>query len=82
MVREVSFVCDGGVSFNVSYLNAQVRVTTKTESYILDRRPSSIGNKFSSDRVTFIHDEDRAALVGAGGGPFRLCREDVDAQRS
>ena len=74
---ETAFLCDGGASFKVAYRDRQARITTAAGQYVLDRRPSSIGKKFASTKVTFIHDDDRAALNGADGGPFRRCSENV-----
>lgn len=71
----LSFACDNDVSFEVSYFNGRVRVITQEADYDLVVRPSSIGRKYSSESVTFIHDDDRAVLTGADGGPFRGCHE-------
>jgi hypothetical protein len=71
----LSFVCEGGRSFRVDFLDRQVRVTTSANSYYLDRRPSSIGTKYASGDTVFLRDEDRAVLVGADGGPFKSCHE-------
>lgn len=64
----VRFICQSGQSFSVSYKPDRARVTTSTGAYDLRAKPSSIGRKFSSGDVWFIHDEDRAVLVGAQGG--------------
>jgi hypothetical protein len=69
------FLCEGGTSFRVSFLDGRVRVTTSTSAYDLDVRSSSIGTKYSSGETTFILDEDRAVLTGADGGPFKRCHE-------
>jgi hypothetical protein len=69
------FLCEGGTSFRVAFLDGQVRVTTSTSTYDLDVRSSSIGTKYSSGETTFILDEDRAVLTGADGGPFKRCHE-------
>ena len=71
----LSFVCESGTSFRVNFFDGQVRVTTSTDAYHLDVRPSSIGIKYSSGDTTFILDEDRAVLTGADGGPFKRCHE-------
>ena len=71
----VAFLCEGGRYFWVDYSNGQARVSTSSANHLLGERPSSIGRKFSSDTVSFIHDEDRASLVGVSGGPFRRCRQ-------
>lgn len=69
----MDFICAGGTSFRVDLRDGEVRVTTRTGVYELDARPSSIGRKYSSADTTFILDEERAVLVGAGGGPFKRC---------
>jgi hypothetical protein len=69
----LGFICDGGTFFRVDVRDRQIRVTTRTGVYDLDARPSSIGRKYSSADTTFILDEERAVLVGAGGGPFKHC---------
>ena len=69
----MNFICDGGKSFRVDARDRRIRVTTRTGVYDLDARPSSIGRKYSSANTTFILDEERAVLVGAGGGPFKRC---------
>lgn len=71
----LSFACENDVSFEVIYQESQARVRTQVASYDLVARQSSIGRKYSSESVTFIHDEDRAVLTGADGGPFRGCHE-------
>jgi hypothetical protein len=68
-----SFICEGGSLFRVRFFDGQVRITTRSGAYNLDRRPSSIGQKYSSGDTTFILDEERAVLTGAGGGPFKRC---------
>ncbi len=71
----ISFVCRDGITFQVMFIDGQVRVTTSTSGYDLVLRPSSIGQKYSSGETTIILDEDRAVLTGADGGPFKLCHE-------
>jgi hypothetical protein len=73
--RPVTFLCEGGTRFAVAYVDNAARITTSAGSWVLIRRASSIGRKFQSDRATFIHDHDMAALNGLSGGPFRGCRE-------
>jgi len=73
--RQVTFVCEGEARFAVTYVDGAARITTSAGSWLLARRASSIGRKFQSDRATFIHDHDMAALNGLPGGPFRGCRE-------
>jgi hypothetical protein len=77
-VRTHAFVCDEGKSFQVRYAGGRALVTTQAGRWSLPSRPSSIGRKFASGDATFIHDEDRAALNGLPGGPFRRCREGVE----
>ena len=71
----IAFICEGGHYFWVDYSPGQARITVSSGSYVLTERPSSIGRKFSSDTATFIHDQDRAALNGLPGGPFRRCEQ-------
>lgn len=73
--RSAAFVCDSGVRFSVIYQGGRARITTSHGSWVLGRRPSSIGRKFQSGEATFIHDHELAALNGLPGGPFRRCRE-------
>ena len=73
--RSVTFVCEDGVRFAVTYVDGGARITTAAGSWLLRPRDSSIGARYQSDRATFIHDRDRAALNGLPGGPFRGCRE-------
>lgn len=73
--RPVEFVCKGGARFLVEYQRDRVRITTSQGIWLLDERPSSIGRRFGSETAAFIHDEDRGALNGLPGGPFRRCRE-------
>jgi hypothetical protein len=75
-MSEASFACQGGASFKVEYLPRQVRVTTTAGTYLLASRPSSIGQKYSSENIFFIQDEERAVLVGAAGGPFSQCEDE------
>jgi hypothetical protein len=70
-----SFLCEGGYYFWAEERDAEVRIITSAGTFVLAERPSSIGRKFSSDSATFIRDEDRAALNGLPGGPFRRCHE-------
>ena len=71
------YLCEGGHHFWAEQRGAEVRIITSAGAFVLAERPSSIGRKFSSDTATFIRDEDRAALNGLPGGPFRRCREVV-----
>ena len=73
--RAHAFVCDGGKAFEVTYAGGEAIITTEAGRWSMSPRPSSIGRKFASSAATFIHDEDRAALNGLPGGPFRHCRE-------
>jgi hypothetical protein len=73
--RVITFVCAGGASFRVLYHDRRARITTDSAAYDLPSRPSSIGRKYTDGQTYFIHDEDRAALNGADGGPFRRCQE-------
>ncbi len=73
--RAVEFVCQNDTHFTAEYERGAVRITTPAGSWRLAERPSSIGRRFASDTAAFIHDEDRAALNGLPGGPFRRCRE-------
>ena len=75
------FACEHGRIFAVERLDGAVRVTTGAGSFALGARPSSIGLKFASGAATLILDEDRAALNGLPGGPFRRCREAAAAGR-
>lgn len=70
-----TFVCDNGITFRVDFYDGWVRVTTSTSSYDLAFQASSIGRTYSSDHITFIQDEERGVLIGAGGGPFKRCHE-------
>ena len=70
-----AFICADGKSFTVRYGDGRALLTTDAGRWSLRARPSSIGRKFVSGNATFIHDEDRAALNGVPGGPFRRCRE-------
>lgn len=69
----LGFICDGGASFRVNFLDGQVRVATSRGIYDLDVRPFSIGRKHASGDTTLILDEERAVLTGADGGPFKRC---------
>ena len=71
----VRFECDHDRSFAVEYQDGSVMVTAGNASYRLDHGRSSIGRKYHSDRVYFIHDDDRGVLVGAAGGPYWNCKE-------
>ena len=73
------FLCEGGYYFWAEPLDREVRIITSAGTFVLAERPSSIGRRYSSESATFIHDEDRAALNGLPGGPFRRCRE-VEAE--
>ena len=73
--RPVEFVCNGGARFLVEYQRDRVRITTSQGIWLLNERRSSIGRRFGSETAAFIHDEDRGALNGLPGGPFRRCRE-------
>lgn len=67
------FACDGGITFEVSYVRGGAWVTTAGGRWLLRQGRSSIGRRYSSPSATFILDDDRAALVGLPGGPFRRC---------
>ena len=69
------FSCREGKHFAVEFYDGEVQVTTALASYRLRARQSSFGQKFASDEVVFIHDDDRGVLVGAAGGPFKQCVE-------
>ncbi|HLL32188.1 MAG TPA: hypothetical protein VK403_14455 [Allosphingosinicella sp.] len=70
-----TYHCENGTFFSAEFFGRSARVTTLRNSYLLERRPSSIGRKFSAGDVFFIQDEDRAVLVGAADGPYRRCAE-------
>jgi hypothetical protein len=70
-----TYHCENGVFFSAEFLGEGVRVTTLRESYVLERRPSSIGRKYSDGRIFFIQDEERGVLTGAADGPYRRCAE-------
>lgn len=70
-----TYLCENGTFFSAEFLDRTASVTTLGHSYLLERRPSSIGRKCSAGDVFFIQDEDRAVLVGAADGPYRRCAE-------
>jgi hypothetical protein len=70
-----TYHCENGNFFSAEFFGRSSRVTTLRNSYLLERRPSSIGRKYSAGNVFFIRDEDRAVLVGAADGPYRRCSE-------
>lgn len=70
-----TYHCENGIFFSVEFFGRSARVTTLRNDYLLERRPSSIGRKYSADDVFFIQDENRAVLVGATDGPYRRCAE-------
>ena len=70
-----TYHCEDGTFFSAEFLGRSARVTTLRNSYLLERRRSSIGRKYSEGDVFFIQDEDRAVLVGAADGPYRRCAE-------
>ena len=70
-----TYHCENGTFFGAEFLGRSARVTTLRNSYLLERRPSSIGRKYSDGDVYFIQDEDRAVLVGAADGPYQRCAE-------
>lgn len=71
----IRFVCQGGATFSVRHERDRARIATSEGEWTFHRRRSSIGRKYVAGDATFIHDEDRAALNGLAGGPFRQCRE-------
>jgi hypothetical protein len=71
----IRFQCEEGIAFAVLYGSGTARIFTSAGLYDLTRIPSSIGARYRSETVAFIHDQDRAVLVGAQGGPFRSCHE-------
>src|SRR5688572_18463891 len=52
----ITYHCDGGTFFSAELLGKSARVTTLRNNYLLERRPSSIGHKYSDGRVFFIQD--------------------------
>ena len=70
-----TYHCENGTFFSAEFLGRSARVTTLRNNYLLERRASSIGRKYSAGDVFFIQDEDRAVLVGAADGPYRRCAE-------
>jgi len=78
--RPTLYLCDDGLGFGVQFFGDRVLVTTVAGSWTLHRYRSSIGTMYVSDSAAFIHDEDRAALRGLPGGPFRRCREEASGR--
>ena len=81
------YQCEQGRSFSVEPKDMRARVWTIAGQFELDRRRSSIGIRYDSAIATLILDEDRAALNGLPGGPFRRCtlangRHDARVRRS
>ena len=77
-----TYQCEDGTFFSAEFFGRSARVTTLGNSYLLERRPSSIGRKYSAGTVVFIQDEDRGVLVGAADGPYRRCAEAGSGQAS
>lgn len=75
------FRCRDAKRFTVEYLDGRVLVRTVAEPYELLASRSSIGQKFVSEEVTFIHDGNRGVLVGAAGGPFKNCLEQIQVSK-
>jgi hypothetical protein len=71
----IGFTCANGTRFSVEYQGRFARITTRAGTWILEETKSSIGRRFVGESAAFIHDEDRAALNGLAGGPFRRCRQ-------
>ena len=67
------YVCRGGHIFSVEFRANEARVTTSEGSWVMEERRSSIGRRFGTESAAFMEDEDRAALNGVLGGPFREC---------
>lgn len=70
-----TFGCAGGQTFDVLYLHGEVEVRMPEAIYRLKRQSSAPGQRYASDGVVFIHDDDGAVLEGAPAGPFEGCRE-------
>lgn len=72
-----TFACLGGATFSAEPMGKGVRVTTAKSAYELQPRRSSIGQKYASESVTLIIDENRAVFTGADEGDFyfRDCHE-------
>lgn len=71
----VEFTCRGDVRFTAHFSGETALITTSAGRFVLRRRPSSFGRAYGSRSAAFIQDEDRAALNGLPGGPFRQCRQ-------
>ena len=71
----VTYTFDGGVSFRMDHPQQRARIATPGAVYDLQLYRSCIGRKDTAPEVASIEDEGRAVLVGAGGGPFRVCLE-------
>ena len=69
------YECAMGVGFQAMIGGRVAVVRTKSSSYVLDRRPASVGERFATGDVAFAQDEERAVLIGADEGPYRDCRE-------
>jgi hypothetical protein len=69
------YECAMGIGFEAMISGSQATVKTKSSIYVLERRRSSIGERFASGDVALAQDEERAVLIGADEGPYRDCRE-------
>lgn len=58
-----SYMCDGAETFSVSHTADQAFVRFGDQTYRLKRRPSSIGERFTSVGATLILDGDFAAFT-------------------
>jgi len=70
----LQFECRDGIRFRVRYVGDSAVITTSAGEFVLTARRSSFGRSYASSSAAFIQDDERAALNGLPGGPFRRCR--------
>lgn len=64
--------CASGDAFSASFSPERVVIRTVAGLYRLPRRGGSL-ERYGSESVAFIRDEDAGVLVGADGGQFNSC---------
>jgi hypothetical protein len=68
-----SFKCSHGKAFTARLSEKAARVNIGSDIFLLPRKTSSIGAKFSSPSATLIIDEDFASLIGRDLQRFERC---------
>jgi membrane-bound inhibitor of C-type lysozyme len=73
---QTKFTCAKGISFAVEYGNGGQIATVRTAhgDFLLNRKISSLGDRYTSSKATLIVDGDFAAFVTEAADDFIQCK--------